>query len=114
MSYTIKGTIKSVGETQQITDSFSKREFSIETPGEYPQVRKLEFQKDNTTKLNGFNIGDSVEVSFFLNGREWTNPEGIVKVFNTDVAWKIDKIIKDERPPEQQITGGNNEDDLPF
>ena len=40
--------------------------------------------------LDVYNVGDQVEVFFNLRGREWTNPQNEVKVFNTLDAWKIE------------------------
>jgi hypothetical protein len=35
--YTTKGTLKVANETQVISEKFSKREFVVETPDQYPQ-----------------------------------------------------------------------------
>jgi len=92
MSYDLKGTIKVINDTQKISDSFSKREFVVtDSSGKYEQTIKLQLVQDNCSKLDAFNIGDSVNVSFNLNGREWTSPkDGSVNYFNSLDAWKIE------------------------
>ena len=42
------------------------------------------FSNDKCTSLDKYNEGDHVEVQYNLRGREWTNPQGEVKVFNTE------------------------------
>jgi hypothetical protein len=42
--------------------------------------------------MDNFSIGDEIKVFFNLKGREWKNPEGQIKYFNTIEAWKIEKI----------------------
>ena len=72
MSYDLKGTLKVINDTQKISDSFSKREFVVtDSSGKYEQTIQLQLVQDNCAKLDGFTIGDSVEVSFNLCGREW-------------------------------------------
>ena len=89
----IKGRLINIFETQQITDSFSKREFVVEYAEnpKYPELIKMEFIQDKCEILNSYNSGDLVDVDFNLKGRSWINPEGEVKYFNTIHAWKISK-----------------------
>lgn len=90
--YNLKGTIKFIGSTQQVSDSFKKRDFVVtDSSGQYAQHIQLEFVQDNCDSLDKFNVGDEVSVDFFLRGREWTNPkDGSVRYFNTLNAWKVD------------------------
>ena len=37
-------------------------------------------------------MGQIVKIHFNLQGREWTNPQGEVKYFNTVVGWKIEIV----------------------
>lgn len=79
---TITGTIKVVGKTQQVSDKFSKRELVITEPsGQRPQHIPVEFTQDRTNLLDGFNPGDEVTVSCYVNGREWTGRDGVTKYF---------------------------------
>jgi hypothetical protein len=89
----IKGAIKVVGATIQVSAKFSKRELVITMTEEmYPQDILVQFTQDKCALLDGidFGIGQTVEVSINLRGREWTSPTGEVKYFNTLEAWKIE------------------------
>lgn len=92
--YTLKGEIKVIQELQQISDSFKKREFVVvDASGQYPQTILLQTVQDRCELLDNFKVGDQVEVTFFLRGREWTNPkDGVVRFFNSLDAWKIEPV----------------------
>jgi hypothetical protein len=45
--------------------------------------------QDRCELLDPFEVGQDVEVFFDLRGREWTNPQGEVKYFNSLQAWKL-------------------------
>lgn len=135
--YTLKGTIKVIKDVEQISDSFKKREFVVtETSGQYPQDILLQTVQDRTSLLDGKNVGDVVNVSFNLRGREWTSPDGTVRYFNSLDAWKIEgEVVAPPPAAEPPIEGmgapmtpppttaaptapaagaGEEEDDLPF
>ena len=88
----ITGKIKKVFETQNITASFKKREFVVTTQEQYPQDILIELTQDKTGLLNQFKEGDLVSVDINIRGREWINPEGETKFFNTLQAWRISSI----------------------
>ena len=91
----IKGAIKVVGATIQVSEKFSKRELVITMVDEmYPQDILVQFTQDKCGLLDGidFGIGQQVEVSINLRGREWTSPAGEVKYFNTLDCFDIRKI----------------------
>jgi hypothetical protein len=119
----ITGIIKSIGEVQNVTEKFKKRELVIETgfDTEYPQTILLEFQQDAVNKLNGKTVGGLVKVFFNLKGRQWTDASGVVKTFNTLHAWKIDNLgsSENENTAEAQsqapsVENNPGQDDLPF
>jgi len=87
----IKGKIKNISETVQISDRFRKREFVVEYASnpDYPQSLQFEMVQDRCELLDSFEVGQEVEIFFDLRGREWTNPQGQVKYFNTLQAWKL-------------------------
>jgi len=60
--------------------------------GQYPQYPLFEFSQDRVTLLDHFSVGDEVEVSFDLNGREWTNPQGEVKYFTALKGYMVKGI----------------------
>lgn len=108
-----RGIVKSIGEVRQLSEKFKVIDLVVKTDGEYPQT--LLFQCSNDTADNVvkyIKVGDAVDISFNLRGREWTNPDGVVKVFNTLDAWKVFKITENEIPNE--IKQDEQDDDLPF
>jgi hypothetical protein len=128
--YKLSGTVKVVNPTVQVSEKFSKREFVVsDTSGMYPQDILFQLTQDKCTLLDGVNVNDSIEVSFNLRGREWTNPQGEVKYFNSLDAWRIDKVNASQGSQTSDSTGINlnptspltppltvesSDDDLPF
>ncbi|MCZ2357014.1 MAG: DUF3127 domain-containing protein [Bacteroidia bacterium] len=87
----IVGKIHAIFGEQQVSTSFKKREFVLicaDNPM-YPQFIKLEFTQEKCAHLDKFKVGDTVDVSFNLKGREWKNPKGELVYFNTLDAWRI-------------------------
>ncbi len=118
--FKITGTLKKINDEQVLSDRFKKREFVLTDFGQYPQILLFQLTNQNCGLLNNFAIGDEMEVLFNVRGKEWVNPTGEVKYFNSLEAWKIQKIengmaekneIKSELPK-----GLEPEDDdiLPF
>jgi hypothetical protein len=94
---TIKGKLKIKGETKEFgNNGFTKREIVIETVETYPQSILIEFIKDKCSLIDGHNIGDELEVSINIQGREWVSPQGETKYFNSLQGSKIDSIAKAE------------------
>ena len=125
--FKLKGKIKLINETQVISNSFSKRDFVITTEHDtYPQDIIFQGVQDKCTILDSYKIGENVEVSFNLKGREWTSPKGEVKYFNTLDCWRIEKaqgiagqykqgnIEKRFEDDAIQSEADQLEDDLPF
>ena len=85
------GIIKLVGATQEIgAKGFRKRELVVTTAEDYPQMLMIEFTQDKVDLLNNFSEGQSVKIAINLRGREWINPQGEAKYFNSLQGWKID------------------------
>ena len=86
----VVGIIKVLGATQEIgAKGFKKREVVITTVEDYPQMLSIEFTQDKVDLLNEFMEGSSVTISINLRGREWINPQGEAKYFNSLQGWKI-------------------------
>ena len=84
------GKIHRINETQQVTETFSKREFFVTDGAEqYPKFINFELVKDKCDLIDAFSIGQMVTVSFNLEGRLWVNPQGEEKCFNSLKAWKV-------------------------
>jgi hypothetical protein len=118
--YKLTGELKAIGDTQQISDSFKKREFVvIDSSSQYAQTILFQAVQDRTDLLNNFKEGDTVQVTFFLRGREWTSPkDGQVKYFNSLDAWKIEPVenmgSKDNANTNHETFVPSDEDGLPF
>lgn len=85
----VSGKVRSVGSTQQVSASFKKRELVVSTEEQYPQHILIEFAQDKCDLLNNLQVGQQVNVSINLRGREWVNPQGETKYFNSIQGWKI-------------------------
>ena len=120
--YQLKGKLKVKGNEQAVNDRFRKREFVItDSSSQYPQHISFQLTQDKCSLIEDVNIGDEINVSFYLRGREWKSPQGETKYFNSLEAWKIEKAsggsapddisFASEPPPE---TAGGSKDDLPF
>jgi hypothetical protein len=120
------GKIKVISAEQQISATFRKKELVVSTDEQYPQSIMIEFTQDKADLLNNYSVGDSVKVSINLGGREWVNPQGETKYFNSIRGWRIEKVGA-ETPTQQAppmpaaaafapATNLNEEeaDDLPF
>ena len=70
---------------------FKKREFVVEFAEnpQYPEFIKFELIQDKCEQLDGFNIGQEMNIAFNLKGRKWTHPKGEVVYFNSLQAWRI-------------------------
>jgi len=86
----VSGKVRSVGSTQQVSASFKKRELVVSTEEQYPQHILIEFAQDKCDLLNNLQVGQQVNVSINLRGREWINPQGETKYFNSIQGWKVD------------------------
>ena len=119
----LKGTIKNIGETQTIgSNGFKKRELVLTTDEQYPQHILIEFIQDKTEVLNKYKVGQAVKIGINIRGREWTNPQGETKYFNSIHGWRIDVTTQTVEQAKEKIdqafkpAGELNEpqDDLPF
>ncbi len=114
----LTGNVKLIRDTQDITDSFSKRELVLETQEQYPQVILIEFVQDKCAILDNFDEGDAVKIGINIRGREWINKEGEAKYFNSIQGWKIDRLSNDtpspQQAPAQKPDLEDDDDDLPF
>ena len=113
------GKIKLKGETATFgTSGFRKRELVVTTDEQYPQMIMIEFVQDKCDLLDSYSLEDSVKVSINLRGREWINPEGAAKYFNSVQGWRIEKVEATNEPTSQDQPKAEfssaEPDDLPF
>ena len=89
----IQGRIKVIDETKTFgNNGFRKRELVVTTEEQYPQHLMIEFIQDKTDLLNTYQVGQMVKVSINLRGREWVNPQGETKYFNSIQGWRIENL----------------------
>lgn len=105
MKIEVQGTITSIGEAEtRGSGDFTIRKCVVEWVGDnpqYPQKYECEFMKERTAQLDGFAVGQLVNVKADLRGRAWTSPDGTVKHFLSLAAWRIDPV-QQQLPPQHQ------------
>jgi len=120
MTIKIEGTLKAKFDTQGVgSNGFIKRDFvvTIDEGTNYPQHISIQLTKDNCAKLDNFNIGDKVEASVNLRGREYDNPTKGLQYFNSLECWKLDRVTGQQpqaSAPAQDVTASVESQDLPF
>lgn len=123
----VEGKLHLKMDTVQVSDTFKRRGFVVEYTDNplYPQFVSFELTQDRTTLIDNLNVGDLVEITFNLKGREWTSPQGEVKYFNTLEAWRVQKAdataIPQSQASAEAVAAGMTTadfddpgDDLPF
>ena len=110
----LTGTVKVIGETDQVSDKFKKRELVITTNENptYPQHISVQATQDKVAMFDNLRVGQIVHCSINLRGREWVSPQGVTKYFNTIECWKLIADNDGTAPPQQ--SSGVVEDGLPF
>lgn len=116
--FKLNGVVKVINPTVQVTEKFSKREFVLtDNSSMYSQDILFQMTKDKVDILDAFGVGQQVEVSFSIKGREWTSPQGEVKYFNTLECFRIEAVgtpVQSVTQPTATPTESTEDDDLPF
>ena len=122
----VSGKIKWLDETKTYgNNGFRKREVVITTEEQYPQHIMVEFIQDKCDLLNAFQMGQNVKIGINLRGREWVNPQGETKYFNSIQGWRIEAMTTElnsempSMPPPPPFEPADDssdgpDDDLPF
>lgn len=123
----VQGRIKMIDETKTYgNNGFRKREVVVTTEEQYPQHILVEFVQDKCDLLNSYSEGQMVKISINLRGREWVNPQGETKYFNSIQGWRIENLQQENQaegmppvPPMEAFEPADNvseeeHDDLPF
>jgi len=119
----VQGKVKLIGEVKTFGESFNKREIVLTTNDQYPQMIMIELHQDKCDLINNYKVGDDVKVSINLRGKEWVNPEGVARYFNSLVGWRIESTAKQNTPVDTTMKSVNEleksiandePDDLPF
>ncbi|TDL99945.1 MAG: hypothetical protein C4K58_01490 [Flavobacteriaceae bacterium] len=121
----LTGRIKKIFDAQTFPSGFRKREVVLMTQEQYPQQILVEFTQDKVDLLNNYAEDQNVKISINIRGREWINPEGVAKYFNSIVGWRIENAAQSSAPDAPMPTGApqnlsadpgeeDPSDDLPF
>jgi len=115
----LTGTIKAIFEPVAVTDTFTKREFVIETDDKYPQTVKFEATQSYCDQLDQYKEGQEVNVHFNVRGREWTNKEGKTSYFVSLNAWRVESVTQQQKAVDAATAPSTSNDDshndeLPF
>ncbi len=121
----VVGKIKMVGPEQQVSSAFKKRELVVSTDEQYPQHILIEFTQDKCDLLNSYAVGEEIKVSINLRGREWVNPQGETRYFNSIQGWRVERVsttapvatptVKTKPAPKlEPVLAEEEADDLPF
>lgn len=117
---TYTGFLKVKSPEVKVSEKFKKREFVLtDNAQSYPQTILFQLTQDRCSLIENDKIGDEVTVHFLLKGREWKNPQGEVKFFNSLDVFRVESKGSTSAP--SQDSSFNNEslvprpdDDLPF
>jgi single-strand DNA-binding protein len=115
MSYTAQGTLIHIGDTQEVGNGFTKREFVLEIQdGNYSEKPKFELIKDKCSLLDAYAEGQQITVSFNLRGREYQGKEGKTMYFTNLQAWKVEANGQAPQLPQSNDFPTVEDNDLPF
>ena len=119
----VSGKLIVLNDTQTFPSGFSKREFVIETPGDYPQQIKLEAVKDKCDAFDSIPLGSILAVDFNIRGNEYNG-----KYYVNLQSWKVEVTERgsgapEPKPEERRTSAGGpvsddsdfkDDDDIPF
>lgn len=111
----ISGQIYKIGETQVVSEKFSKRELIIKTEANtpYPQFIKVELTQDKVNILDQYQVGQEVTASINLRGRLHTGDRG-EQCYVTLQAWRIEKVGDGAVNNSTETSFEDMSKDLPF
>ena len=108
----ISGRIKWIDEIRTYgSNGFRKKELVITTQEQYPQNILIEFTQEKCELLDKYEIDDNIKIGINIRGREWINPEGQTKYFNSIQGWRIEALGEGQV---EDFTDSGEEDDSPF
>ncbi|HOJ37084.1 MAG TPA: DUF3127 domain-containing protein [Ignavibacteriales bacterium] len=122
----LQGKLYKKFDIQNITETFSKREFILldDSNPSYPQYIKFELFNDKMAIIDNIEPNTEIIVDFNIKGREYQK-NGVTNYFNSLVAYSVNIVTKNNNYPENIAQENNisllknedniaNDDDLPF
>jgi hypothetical protein len=121
MNFSLSGKLIEKFDTQQVSDTFRKREFVVETNEqnagrEFTEQIKFQLLQDKCDLIDNFNIDDNIKITFNIRGRKWEK-DGRVNYFTNLDAWRIepeDMLDENVITPEDFESYDDDMDDVPF
>lgn len=126
MAFEVEGKLYKKFDTAQVTDTFKKREFILEIEdGAYTQLIKFQLTQANCEKLDPYNEGGQIKVTFNLRGREYKKGDQVSYFTNLD-AWRLENVSSEAPgagsdgsadmafPTASDEPASDDMDDLPF
>ena len=117
---TYTGILKVKNSEVKVSDKFRKRAFVLtDNAQSYPQTILFQLTQDRCSLIENAKVGDEVTVHFLLKGREWKNPQGEIKFFNSLDVFGVE-TAKSNASNVQEPSFNNEtlvptpDDDLPF
>jgi len=89
----VKGTLKKIYPIKKISEKLQKRSIILQTNEQYPQTLEIELINDKCNAIDSFKVGNPIVVGINLRGREWVNPEGVTKYYNSIQGWRISNTV---------------------
>lgn len=121
---TIVGEIAEIGKLQTFPNSkFRKMQFVVRTGEQnekYPNFYPLVLKNEDVAKIDGWKVGDVVQVSGFVNGNRWQKKDGNGNIERT--AYFLEIVVKsigevtegEAEPSEAEEPAVDDMDDIPF
>lgn len=111
----ITAKVYKVGETQQVTDKFKKRELIVitEPNSQYPQHIKVQFSQDKCEQADSIRPGDECKFEVNLRGRLYTDKNGQENTVTNLEVWRVTKLSSASQPATTQLSEPED-DSLPF
>ena len=123
MNFQLQGKLTEIFDTQQVTDSFQKREFIVETKEEnsgkeFIETIKFQLTGDKCNILDTFVKGEDVEVSFNIRGRVWRKDDKVSYFTNLE-AWRVShftdgQVRADMGNQQESLAPEDDINDLPY
>lgn len=102
----LSGKLEAKFETKEFSSGFRKKEFVLNTGGDYPQTIKMEVVKDNIEKLEALPVGTELTCKIDIRGRLY---EG--NYYNNILVWRFDVGAATTEKAKEAVT---EDDGLPF
>jgi len=111
----INGSVHLIRQTETVgNNGFTKRQLVVATEEQYVQHVAIDFVKDKTSVLDGYNVGDKVKVSVNVRGSEYNG-----KYYVNLQGWRIEKLEANNATVNEPkvfntVSTDEQHDDLPF